>query len=353
MTLKVQVQDRLDINVPTSREFTPEGFLRVPAHVARTGVQEYFASELGLDGDPSRVIRVYRPADEVFKDESLAKYDGIDITIEHPDNFVNSSNYKDLTCGIVRGQAVRDGEYVKCDLIIKDKEAIDRVLAGKDELSVGYEAIYAVDDSGEYDFIQRDIDPNHLAITDRARAGHKARIFDSKECTIMTKRKVTIDSVEIEIDEKVALYIDKLTKDKDEVEAQRDNDRAEVERLKAEREKESKRLKELEDEKTENEAKKASEDAKRLTGDSVEGTTALEIKRKALDSLKFGTEGKSDGYVEALFDMQLAQRATVDSQHKQLGADGAQAPEPKVDPIAQMDESRSKFIDSLTNKGGK
>ena len=38
--------DRYTLN--SQREFTDEGYLKVPGHAARTGVQEYLAKELGI-----------------------------------------------------------------------------------------------------------------------------------------------------------------------------------------------------------------------------------------------------------------------------------------------------------------
>lgn len=357
MSLKVKVHDKLSFT-PSQREITPEGFLRAPAYVARTGVQEYKASELGLSGDPNRIVRVYRPEDAVFDEKSLKKYLGLDITIEHPDNFVNSDNFKTLNCGTVLSEGIRDGDHVKCDLIIKDKDAIDKVLNGKDELSVGYEAVYLPDPTGEYDFIQREIEPNHIAITDKARAGHTARIFDSKGKINM--RKVTIDGVEIEVDANIAQHIEKLTTDRDTIKAERDNDRAEVKRLKEERkeddydvEKLRARVRELEDEKVEREKEKATEDAKKLVGDSapIEGDSPIGIKRKALDSLGFDTKGESDDYVKALFDMQLASKATVDSQHSNLASDVNNAkPETVVTIDSVVEAKREEMIARLTRK---
>ena len=34
----------------TSREITPEGYLKVPARVSRVGLQNYRAGEIGIDG---------------------------------------------------------------------------------------------------------------------------------------------------------------------------------------------------------------------------------------------------------------------------------------------------------------
>lgn len=181
--MPIIVCDRSSYRV-TRREYTDEGFLRVPGNVARTGIQEYLARELGLPGDPNRVIRVYRPAEEVFKDESLASFDGVDVTVNHPDGLVNSENFKKVSAGVVRGVGRREGDYVQCDLIVKDKAAIDAINSGKCELSVGYTAVYTeapgmTVDGEPYDYVQSDIKINHVALVDRARAGPTAKVFDN------------------------------------------------------------------------------------------------------------------------------------------------------------------------------
>lgn len=180
--MPIIVCDRSSYRV-TRREYTDEGFLRVPGNVARTGIQEYLARELGLPGDPNRIIRVYRPAEEVFKDESLASFDGVDVTVNHPDGLVNSENFKKVSAGVVRGVGRRDGDFVQCDLIVKDKAAINAINSGKCELSVGYTAVYTeapgmTVDGEPYDYVQSDIRINHVAVVDRARAGNLAKLFD-------------------------------------------------------------------------------------------------------------------------------------------------------------------------------
>src|SRR5690625_7758468 len=65
----------------------------------------------------------------------------------------------------------------------KDSSAVSAIQGGKVELSSGYYADYVpeagVTDAGEnYEFVQRNIVINHVALVDKARAGHGARIFD-------------------------------------------------------------------------------------------------------------------------------------------------------------------------------
>lgn len=181
--MKVTVYDRSSYRI-THREYTDEGFLRVPGHVARTGIQDYLARELELPGDPNRIVKVYRPPEEVFNADSLATYSGADVTLNHPKGLVNADNYKVTSVGVVRSSGSKSEDFVQCDLIIKDAAAIKAVNSGKCELSAGYTAVYdgtpGITPDGEpYDYMQRDIKINHVAIVDRARAGASARVFDN------------------------------------------------------------------------------------------------------------------------------------------------------------------------------
>lgn len=215
MPVTITVNDRHSYAASTKREYTDEGFLRVPGRVARTGVQEYLASELGItDRAPNDIIKVYRPETSVFDELSLSSYSGTDVTIEHPNAMVNSESYRDVSVGVVTGVGVRDGDFVSANMIIKSKDAIKAVESGKVQLSAGYTAVYdeAPADS-PYDFIQSEIRVNHVALVDRARAGHQARLFDHKpEGNTMTV-KVTLDSgrtVEVENEAAATLVTDSI-----------------------------------------------------------------------------------------------------------------------------------------------
>ncbi|MDG4872839.1 DUF2213 domain-containing protein [Xylella fastidiosa] len=125
----------LDVQL-TQRRKTPEGYLIVPARFARTGIQHYAAHELGLSGaDPQRVIRVYRPPEEVFAAEAIASFDGRPITDEHPDEEVTAENWRAHAVGFARNPR-REGEYLVADLTITDEATIER-LKLEQELSGG------------------------------------------------------------------------------------------------------------------------------------------------------------------------------------------------------------------------
>ena len=285
---------------------------------ARTGVYQYLSSELDLDG-PERIVNVYRSPEEVFKPESMATYADKDVTNDHPDDLVDSTTFKDVSSGHVRG-AARQGENVEVDLIIKDQSAIDDIDSGKAELSPGYLAEYVhapgvAPDGTPYEYEQRDIQINHVAVVEAARGGKVARIFDHKPkgITHMATRKVFLDSKKsrsIILDEEAATVVEDavaaLQKFADE-EAER-ADKAEA---------------------TKDEAEEKLEEAKKETSDAAIGArvkstlntiaqaskivksfdakglvSPLEIKRAAMAQRRPTRDwaGQSEAYVLAAFD---------------------------------------------------
>lgn len=316
--MQITVNDRASYRI-TRREYTDEGFLRVPGKVARIGIQDYLARELGLPGDPNRIVKVYRPAEEVFNDESLASYDTADVTIEHPKGFVTADNYRSVSAGFVRGAARQDGDYVVADLIIKDKRAIDAINSGKVELSAGYTAVYderpGVSPEGEpYDMVQTQIRINHVAIVDRARAGAGARIFDRKN-EGKTMHRINLDSgrsVEVS-DEATALLVsdslERLTKQVTDAEAARDAAQATADAHAEEIAALKKTIADADAALGERLAAvvRVQADAARIAGEgfTCDSVDITEIQRAALSKLRPAVEwaDKSATYVQAAFDM--------------------------------------------------
>lgn len=162
---------------------TDAGYLEAVARTARTGVQQYLGAELGRPD--LGVVNVYRDESEVFARRSLETFSKLPITLDHPAvGEVNASNWKDLAVGTTGDEVLRDGEFLKIGLKITDASAVQAVMAGKRELSVGYAAEIVwqdgtAPDGTPYQAMQKNIVANHIAIVARGRAGHEARIGDS------------------------------------------------------------------------------------------------------------------------------------------------------------------------------
>ncbi len=161
---------------------TPEGFLickDVP--IARTGTQQYRGCEFGgpvADG----IYNVQRPEAEVFDRAAVASFEGKPVCDEHPEEDVTPGNYGRYMKGVCRDVRRGDGDLSNClvaDLVIYDADLINKIEAGKREISCGYDCLWNPTSDSSYD--QLEIRGNHVAVVDRGRAGHKVAIRDTAD----------------------------------------------------------------------------------------------------------------------------------------------------------------------------
>jgi hypothetical protein len=219
--------DFRDIGEIGTRTETPEGFLSVVADFARTGVQEYRAGELPRDqlppqfrDDPYQVVRILRPAEEVFKDSAMRSFASKPVTNEHPPTFVNKKNFRQVVVGTAKHRVERNEDKLRVGLVLQDEKVIDDVQSGKDQLSAGYssEVVWGAGEDpmfGAYDAIQTKIRGNHIAVVSQARGGPEVRINDSwpsatkpQEGSKMAER--TIKGMTVEFSDQGAQAIDAL-----------------------------------------------------------------------------------------------------------------------------------------------
>lgn len=339
------------------------GFLVDTPVVARLGVQVYYTED-------GRTVREFRPAEEVFKDESLASYQGKPMTLNHV--FVNSENAKEVVVGSVTGKAEPLGSSVVAPIVVYDNTAIQEAMAGNaKELSVGYSAIldetpgwgdpitgeYVLKSDGdqfdapegwqEFDAIQRDIKVNHLAMVYRGRAGIAKLNMDGEQENPYTtdvdinkedKQEMTVKikldgAQEFEVDPEIASHIEALNAKADTAIAERDAMKARVDAMPAE---------------IEAAVAKAKADADALAalvavaaeaGVKADGLDAKGIKVAYVKEISgLDVSEKSDAYIDAAFDiakesdkMAEVRKATTASDK----SDSADEPK-KLDPRARL-----------------
>ena len=172
--MKVLINERLSEH----KYKTPEGYLICQdAILARTGKQTYRRNEVFNDSSDEEV-EVDRKPEQVFSPQTLASFENKPVTVEHPDEDVNPSNYKEYSVGFVRDvhRGVADGQDVILGtLVITDAKTIEEIENGEHtELSCGYDCDIEDNDAPE----QKNIRGNHVALCEQGRAGI-ARIVDS------------------------------------------------------------------------------------------------------------------------------------------------------------------------------
>ena len=163
--------------------------------LCRSGIQYYHASEITSfiteDNKPPKEkewYKEYRPANVVVRAKKLCG--NLPVTKEHPVDFVDESNWKELAGGAT-GKEVEvealDGEAegeigLKSDITFYDKDLYEYYQKHK-EVSLGYTCKkHFVDNPEEvgYDLILDEItEVNHLAITRAGRGGSSVAVIDS------------------------------------------------------------------------------------------------------------------------------------------------------------------------------
>lgn len=333
----------LDKATLTGVRETDNGYLVAEVNCARTGIQKYLGSEIGLID--SNIVNVYRDESEVFNKASLASFVGKPVTDDHPANEVTADNWKQYARGQIGEGVLRNGEYIRVPITLMDADTIKKVKDGKVEISMGYSAdiefVDGVTHTGEaYQAKQKNIRINHLAVVEHGRAGSKCRIGDTQWGTSpinqvigdkqMTTKTVTVDGLTVETTEQGAAAIAKLQNDV-QAAAQKLNDAnsahakevadkdaeiakkdAEIEALK------DKQLSDADIDKRVSERADLIAQAKALHDADYAGKSTAEIKKIAVAahvSNEINLDDKSEAYIDARFDV-LVENTDDDKQDK-------------------------------------
>lgn len=170
-------RQRLDSISLNTTYFTEEGYLVDHPIVTTCGIFEYKND----DGSTRRELRL---PEYVFEEKSLESYKGKPIIITHDAGEVDKENVHSEQIGTIMSAGYRDGDNVRCEIIIHDTNALNR--CGLKELSLGYsldtDETPGVYRGEKYDCVQKNIEINHLALVGEARAGESARLnIDGKD----------------------------------------------------------------------------------------------------------------------------------------------------------------------------
>lgn len=321
---------------------TDQGFIKTRVTTTRTGVFTY----RNADGSEFKELRL---PEEVFAEDTIESLKKIPVTNDHPTVPVTSENAKELTVGLT-GEDVRivQDRFLETDVTIFDQDTINDIEGGKEEVSLGYEVTLdftpGVHNGERYDAVQRDIVNNHLAVVDRARAGRSARLhLDSGDAELVGEpnrsnfkgdvnmTKIKIDGVEYEVSEQVAAA---YTAEKRRLDSEAATKDTEISNLKKDSKNfdelqgkhdalvdENKKLKERADKGDNPEVINAAVKTrinlvsfaeKKLDKDTfakIDEMDNKEVKVAVIkaDDADFNAEGKSDDYLNARFDMMVAQ----------------------------------------------
>jgi uncharacterized protein DUF2213 len=159
---------------------SPEGYLIATACVlCRSGEQQYRMSELDESSNSNQLVNVNRPVSEVTDPKFLASLPGKAFVVRHPSaGLITADTHSWSSRGVVLRAYVSDqpdengNVLVLGDLCIHDPTAIQRVLDGERQLSVGYK--YQLEQGADGGLEMRNLIANHVALVEAGRAGNAA-----------------------------------------------------------------------------------------------------------------------------------------------------------------------------------
>ncbi len=300
----------------TKIQRTDEGFLIIPAFIARTGIQLYSPEEGG---------RLYRPPSEVFSEDSRKTMIGKSITKLHPrdennqPDFVNPKNWKMYEVGSVIDMPEPIENKLFANLMIKDakiiKEIEEKIEAREDlELSCGYSCDTenckgCTEEGEEYDGIMRNIRYNHLSIVPKGRAGSQIKMLIDSLTTDNKKevKRMKINFFDTQIDV-IDADVQSVIKIEADMKKKMEQEKAKFDSLDSEKKKLEEKLSTMFDaEQVEIKAKEMAEvkvicDGLKIEGKEKVADMKAAIVEKMIPDCKAKYDAGSEDYKSALFD---------------------------------------------------
>lgn len=171
--------------------------------ITKIGVFPYLGRQISPELEPNKIYQVLRPESELFTEEALASFNALPITIGHAllgprEEGFTPAEEKGID-GTTGASAERKEDKVVNDIKLFSERIKDEVNHGKKELSAGYFCDF-VPESGtwngrHYDYVQKNIRGNHIALVDKGRSGHDVRVMDSAEG--VATRQFVCDAMEL------------------------------------------------------------------------------------------------------------------------------------------------------------
>ncbi|WP_088005612.1 DUF2213 domain-containing protein [Indiicoccus explosivorum] len=318
--MKVQRYDKVMI---LDYQETSEGYLTVDTPITRPGVFPYQRQ----DGTIQMEAKL---PDDVFSDLTIRSARSKAVTDGHPNEPVTLANHMQYAKGLSHTDSRVENGMLFVSLTVTDAGLIDKIRNGDQrEISIGFLSD-VVSEGGtyrgdQYEYVQRNIDINHIAIVEQGRAGPDVSIRnDSSAWQIETKNEggskmptYKIDGKDYEVDPVVKARLDALeaqkdsaenkAKDYDKLQGRYDSLESDYNQAKADLE-EAKKSNLSEDEldkKVQGRVELVS-GAKAFLGDEFDfsGKKEREIKEAVIQKVKpdFKGDGKSDEYINAFYD---------------------------------------------------
>ena len=193
---KIAEEAEANASAMDKREYDTNGWFEVKDNpLSMVGVFPYSGRSVSPDCDPNRIYMVYRPAEELASQECVDSFKLIPWIDNHvmlgsEDAGLTPSEQKGVQ-GVIGQEVYFDGNTLKGNIKVFSEAMANLIANGKKELSCGYRCRYeyapGVYEGTAYDYVQRDIRGNHLALVENGRMGPDVAVLDHFTFTVDNK----------------------------------------------------------------------------------------------------------------------------------------------------------------------
>lgn len=171
------------------RSIDQNGFLNVRSTpVSSYGIFEYSAAQVGLPGDPDRIVNVYRPESSLTDPDTIKSFQTLPVIDDHDllsgfeeDDDIMSPEEKGVD-GVMTNVSYT-APWLIADVKVFSRRMRRAIDSGKCDLSAGYACDFifqkGVFRGKPYEVVQINMRGNHLALVDAGRVPG-AKVLDSK-----------------------------------------------------------------------------------------------------------------------------------------------------------------------------
>lgn len=192
----------------TKRQSDINGFVEIRDNpISRAGIFQYSGRAIGDPTlIPDRMYNVLRPEEELNNEDTIRSFQLLPFVNDHPNNLLAVADEdKPTVDGKPADGVIGERVYFKDGFLYGNlkffTDRIHRAIdAGKKELSAGFRCIYerasGLYNGEPYEFIQRNIRGNHVALVNEGRAGPEVAVLDHLTLTFDSKELFKMADIE-------------------------------------------------------------------------------------------------------------------------------------------------------------
>lgn len=183
----------------SKRSFDWNGFMEVKGNpISKIGVYPYLGSEIPGAPDPDKIYQVYRSAKELSSAETIDSFKNKPLLDDHEIIGIHGmpAERKGIQ-GNIGEKVFFDSPYLRGNIVVHSSAAQTLINNGKTELSPCYGCDWVAEsgvfEGKEYQYVQRNLRANHLALVEEGRTGPDVAVQDHLKFTLDSSRLLPME----------------------------------------------------------------------------------------------------------------------------------------------------------------